>query len=200
MPQTMIAVYIPIHEGTWKYMIFWISPIVDSYGAWAMKYGADTNSAATTTTSGAKAFRIGLFRHERFEGPQRERDEHHVEGGEDANPHRRGGFVGRGGQERRGAANSRNDYRNGDWIQQDWQQHIARACTHEHRGEQRADGAEAERAAGEQRREQQRAQRLAVAFALEGAPERERAGERDRDPQDAGGGVLDRAPFAHERE
>src|SRR5829696_9055498 len=98
MPQTKIAVYIPIHDGTWKYMIFWINPIVDSYGAWAMKYGADTNSAATTTTSGAKAFRMGLFGHQRFESPQRERDEHHVERGEDANPHRRGSFVGRGGQ------------------------------------------------------------------------------------------------------
>src|SRR4030095_2214276 len=58
MPQTTIAVYMPIHDGTWKYMIFWISPIVDSYGACAMKYGAEANSTATTATSGAKAFRM----------------------------------------------------------------------------------------------------------------------------------------------
>ena len=50
------------------------------------------------------------------------------------------------------------------------------------------------------RRQHQRAQRLGVPLALEGAPERERAGERDRDPEDPRRRVLERPPLLHERE
>ncbi len=49
-------------------------------------------------------------------------------------------------QQRRRAANSGNDDRNGDRIQQHRQQHVAAARPDEHRGEQRPDGREAERA------------------------------------------------------
>src|SRR5262249_11122824 len=48
--------------------------------------------------------------------------------------------------------------------------------------------------------EEQRPQRFRIPLPLEGPPERERAGELDRDPQDPGGGVLDRLPLLHERD
>ena len=48
-------------------------------------------------------------------------------------------------------------------------------------------------------RQQQGAQRFRLPLALEGPPERERAGKRDRNPQDPRGAVLRRAPLAHER-
>ena len=50
------------------------------------------------------------------------------------------------------------------------------------------------------RRHHQRAERLALPLALERAAERERAGERDRNPENAGGRVGDRASLADEAE
>ncbi len=52
------------------------------------------------------------------------------------------------------------------------------------------------------RRQQQRPERIAVTFALERPAERERAGKRDRDPENAGGRIPYRASIAalaHER-
>ena len=62
------------------------------------------------------------------------------------------------------------------------------ATEQQHHAEQLADVDRRPR----RRRQQQRPQRLAVALALERPAQRQRSGERDRDPQDAGGGVLDR--------
>src|SRR5205823_14547782 len=69
-------------------------------------------------------------------------------------------------------------------------------------GEQRQDAQQlpdVQRRPG-RRREQQRAERLAVPLALERAAQGERAGERNRDPQNAGGGISLGLPFLAEGE
>src|SRR5205823_7058118 len=150
------------------------------------------------------------------------------------------------GKERRRPSNARNHHRNSDRIQQNGQQHVARAGAHEHRREQGPDRCEADGASEQERdekerpleecslkqqrydghdqkfsngqqydyaeqladvdrrtrsrRQKKRAQSIAVALALERAAERERSSKRDRDPQDACGGVLERLPFGNEPE
>ena len=64
--------------------------------------------------------------------------------------------VGRGLQQRRGAAYSRNHYRNRHGIQHDRQQHVPAPRADQHRGEQRADRAEAQAAGGQRHRHKRR--------------------------------------------
>ncbi len=77
----------------------------------------------------------------------------------------------------------RHEQRLGDREQSDDAEHLAEI----YRGARRG-------------RQQQRAQRLGVPFALERLAERERAPELDRDPEDAGRGIEQRFPFFDERD
>ena len=69
-----------------------MKPIVDSVGALSMSHGAPTNITAASRMVGRKRVLHGVaLGHDGLERPQRERDEHGVEGAEHRDPrgHRR---------------------------------------------------------------------------------------------------------------
>src|SRR5207237_4425116 len=119
--------------------------------------GAMTNRSAVTTARAPNDFFMAnpSFRHQRFERPQREREEHDVEREENPKPHDGRRVVRRRLEERRRPSHATNDDRNRDRIHQDRQQHVARARPYQHRREERADGGEPDRAAREQQQQQQ---------------------------------------------
>ncbi len=55
-PAITPEISITMPDGAWKYMTFWISSIVDSYGAFAIMMGAYANIAAATIEAGQKPF------------------------------------------------------------------------------------------------------------------------------------------------